>query len=325
MTASGSLALLIPAYNAAPYLPRLLKSALRQSEQFDEIWVYDDCSVDDTAAIATRYGARVLRGNVNRGCSHGKNMLASATSAEWVHFHDADDDLHGNFVTLAKRWIAAASHDVVVFAHEEIDDLTDQQLAVRQLDDVDLRRDPRSYSIRHEINSICGLYNRRRFLAAGGYDEDPRVLFNEDAAMHIQLAFAGLSFAAENGMAIINRRRSVSMSASNRLSCLQAQYNVMLKTAERIGAGQYADDISRRLWDIGACLAAELDWGTADKAIKLALRLSELRTVPDDGLFKQCCQISPLAAIRARELLIRLFKRNIRLGYPNMLSKRRNK
>ena len=41
----------------------------RQTKRFDEIWVYDDCSRDNTSEIAERYGARVVRGAVNRGCS----------------------------------------------------------------------------------------------------------------------------------------------------------------------------------------------------------------------------------------------------------------
>ena len=61
------LALLIPAWNAAAWLPRLLASAAAQTEPFDEIWVYDDASSDDTAAIAERLGARVVRGDVNAG------------------------------------------------------------------------------------------------------------------------------------------------------------------------------------------------------------------------------------------------------------------
>jgi glycosyltransferase involved in cell wall biosynthesis len=64
---SSTIALLIPASNAARYLPRLLESAVRQCKPFDEIWVYDDCSVDNTAEVAERCGARVIRGDVNRG------------------------------------------------------------------------------------------------------------------------------------------------------------------------------------------------------------------------------------------------------------------
>src|SRR3712207_6350869 len=96
-----TLALCIPAYNAANYLPRLLKSAQNQIVPFDEILVYNDCSKDTTAQVAMQYGAKVVEGDINRGCSFGKNKLAQVTSCSWIHFHDADDELLPTFTTLA--------------------------------------------------------------------------------------------------------------------------------------------------------------------------------------------------------------------------------
>src|SRR5690348_347154 len=85
-----TLALCIPAYNAGRYLPRLLRAAhAQEGPPFDEILVYDDCSTDDTAAIAGAYGATVIRGDVNRGCSFGKNQLAQRAVSDWIHFIDA--------------------------------------------------------------------------------------------------------------------------------------------------------------------------------------------------------------------------------------------
>ncbi|MFM7345025.1 MAG: glycosyltransferase, partial [Tagaea sp.] len=48
----------IPAYNAAKYLPRLLASAKAQTEPFDEICVYDDCSTDETGTVAAALGMK---------------------------------------------------------------------------------------------------------------------------------------------------------------------------------------------------------------------------------------------------------------------------
>jgi glycosyltransferase involved in cell wall biosynthesis len=161
MSTNPTLAMLVPAYNAAKYLPRLLESALGQSERFDEIWVYDDGSSDRTAEIAASYGARVVRNEFNRGCSHGKNVLATLTNADWLHFHDADDELYANFVALARRWMLDDRFDVILFGYEERDDETGKFISHRLFDPDDLRRDPRSYAIREQINSICGIYRRK--------------------------------------------------------------------------------------------------------------------------------------------------------------------
>jgi glycosyltransferase involved in cell wall biosynthesis len=314
------LALLIPAYNAAGYLPRLLASAAAQTEPFDEIWVYDDCSSDGTGAVTERYGARVVRGDVNKGCSAGKNALARATSAEWLHFHDADDELMPNFVALARRWMAGGRHDAVVFPYEERNDATGEHMAFRRFDPADIERDPRSYTLREQINPFCGLYRRESFLRAGGYDEDPLVLYNEDVAFHTRIAFAGLSFAAETEVSIINHRRLDSMSAANRLKCLQAQYHVMRKNADRDRERRYGREIAGRLCDIASGLASQLDWQTAGKASALAISLAGLGGLPQGTGFKALCAISPQMALRLRETSIRALKPRFREGYPGWRS-----
>ena len=119
MTNRPRLALLVPAYNAGGYLPRLLESAQRQAEPFDEIWVYDDCSTDETAAIAEHHGARSGARRYQSWMQHGKNVLVGRTSCEWVHFHDADDLLLPNFIACAHRWLGEEGVDVVVFGCDE--------------------------------------------------------------------------------------------------------------------------------------------------------------------------------------------------------------
>jgi glycosyltransferase involved in cell wall biosynthesis len=310
--ARPSLVLLIPAYNAAAYLPRLLRSAAAQTEPFDEVWVYDDCSTDDTAAVARSLGAQVVSGAVNRGCSAGKNALARETSAEWIHFHDADDELMPNYVSLARRWIERDDADVVLFPYEERNDATGEHITVRRFDPPDVARDARSYAIREQINPFCGLYRRAAFLEAGGYDEDPLVLFNEDVAMHIGLAFAGLRFAAETEVSIINHRRLDSMSAANGLKCAQAQYHVLRKACARPGASAYAPALASRLWRVAGVLGSYLDWHTADQALAMAARLAPAARKDGSALFRTMASVSPGLALRLREYLVRSLKRRLR-------------
>jgi glycosyltransferase involved in cell wall biosynthesis len=317
MPTRPTLGLLIPAYNAEHYLPRLLDSAARQTESFDEILVYDDCSTDNTVVVAERYGARIMRGDVNQGCSHGKNQLAAVTTCQWIHFHDADDELMPNFVERARAWMAKGHFDVVLFPYEERSDGAGDRIGTRWFDAEAVTADPRGYAIRNQINPFCGLYRRKAFLEAGGYDEDPLVLYNEDVAFHIRLAFHGLSFAADDRLTIINHRRDNSMSAANRLKCLQAQYHVLRRTALLECAEPYGSDIARKLWIVVAGLAAHLDWRTADEAATLAIRLGGCSSVPG-RLFRSLCNGSPRLAIRIRELLIRTIKPSLRAGYPRL-------
>ena len=307
-----TLALCIPAYNAAAYLPRLLGSAAAQTVPFDEILVYDDCSTDDTAAVAEAHGARVVHGDVNRGCSAGKNRLAEETTCEWIHFHDADDELYPNFVETARAWMTQVDPpDVVLFAYEYRDNETNDLLSLRTFDDAALRSDPVDYAIREQINPFCGLYHREAFLRAGGYDLDPAVLYNEDVAMHLNLALSGLRFAADSTVTVINYRIGASMSQANQAKCFRAHYHVLRKAAERIGP-EHRGVLAEALWKAAGISGSVLDWESADAAAALAQSLG--REVPRSGKswFRYIARLSPRFALRAREHVIRRFRPHLR-------------
>ncbi|BDA71451.1 hypothetical protein RIVM261_003450 [Rivularia sp. IAM M-261] len=307
-----TLALCIPAYNAAAYLPRLLESALAQTILFDEIWVYDDCSQDETQKIAEQFGAKVVRGEVNRGCSHGKNELAQYTTCDWIHFHDADDALYPNFVEQAHEWMQLENRpDVVLFNYECRLYETDEVIGFRKFNDAELREDAISYSIREQINPFCGLYCRARFLQAGGYDTDPLVLYNEDVAFHCRLAIAGLKFAADPTVTVINYCRSNSMSSANQIKCSRAQFHVMRKVAEAVNS-KYSTEIAQRLWQIAGVSAAQLDWENADNCVDLAKSLSNKIPEEVSTIFQLIGKWNPHFAIRFREWFIRLLKPQLR-------------
>ncbi|MDI1284448.1 MAG: glycosyltransferase family 2 protein [Reyranella sp.] len=315
MQTSGTLALLIPAYNAAGFLPRLLGGAASQTRAFDEIWVYDDCSTDDTAGVAAALGAKVFRGDVNRGCSFGKNALTNLTSCEWVHFHDADDELHPEFVERAHVWMKEDAHDVIVFESIERDEKTGAYGEETKHVSALLSEDPVKYTIHTKINAICGLYRRSAFLAAGGFDTDPAVLYNEDVAMHCSLARAGLRFSADPTVLMVYWRREGSMSNANQARCFRAQYQVMLKAKAHDVQMKYRADIAGQLWHVAAASASYLDWENADASARLAFQLAGMPH-SQSGLFRALCRLEPSIALRVREWFIRLVKPRYRVGYP---------
>lgn len=312
-TAQGStIALLIPAYNAARWLPRLLESAHAQTEPFDSIWVYDDCSTDDTAAVAGTHGARVLRGAVNKGCSAGKNALAAHVESDYLHFHDADDELLPNFVELARKWIDRGAPDVVLFDYLYKDNDSGALLGTSHFEADELAADPRRYAIRRQINSICGLYRRSAYLAAGGYDEGPAVLYNEDVAFHIKLAFAGLSFGAENEVSIVNYRIGGSMSGANQHKCLLAHHEVMQRALARPDSGPYRQEIAAKLWAVAGRLAACGDWDEANRAAQTAAPIAPPDATAGSAAFRALARLDPTGALRLRERWVRFAKPRLR-------------
>lgn len=85
---------IIPAYNAAPYLARAIESVLAQTERALEVIVVDDASSDDTLAVARSFTdprVRVLQNPGNRGPSYSRNRAIEAAQGTWIALLDADD------------------------------------------------------------------------------------------------------------------------------------------------------------------------------------------------------------------------------------------
>jgi glycosyltransferase involved in cell wall biosynthesis len=82
----------IPAYNRAGMLATAVASALAQRPLPPaEVIVVDDGSTDDTATVAERLGATVIRHPHNRGLAAARNSGLAAASCEWVALLDSDD------------------------------------------------------------------------------------------------------------------------------------------------------------------------------------------------------------------------------------------
>lgn len=99
----------IPAFNAARTVERAVAAGVSQGV---EVIVCDDGSTDETAEVAQRAGAVVLR-LPHRGQSHARNAGIDRTSSDVVVFCDADDWLADDAVS---RMLAAFEPEVGVVA-----------------------------------------------------------------------------------------------------------------------------------------------------------------------------------------------------------------
>lgn len=309
----NSITLAIPAFNAEWCLPRLLRSAANQTTPFDEVLVYDDCSTDQTAAVAQEFGATVIRGISNIGCSAAKNELLKQTNSRWVHFHDADDELLPNFVELAKSWTHRADPpDVVLFDYEYRDNETGELISTTVFDEVQLKADPIRYAIIQQINPFCGLYKVDRLQAVGGYDLDPQILFNEDVAFHCKLALNGFTFDCQHSASIINYRVPNSMSQANSLRCLKSHHAVMEYMLRHTGS-KYAREVADRLWYVSTGYAFFSEWQLMSKALHTAAEFYPSVPSGQGALFTGMCRILGFRnAFRLREVSIRYLKPHLR-------------
>jgi glycosyltransferase involved in cell wall biosynthesis len=82
----------IPAWNAAPCLPRAIDSVLAQTWARREIIVVDDGSTDESPALLAGYGGQLrVLSQANAGPSSARNRGLREARGQYVAFLDADD------------------------------------------------------------------------------------------------------------------------------------------------------------------------------------------------------------------------------------------
>jgi len=85
--------ILIPSYNATPWIAQTLESALAQTWPHKEIIVVDDGSHDGSAEVTRTFTERGVKIFVqeNRGASAARNHAFRLSRGDYVQFLDADD------------------------------------------------------------------------------------------------------------------------------------------------------------------------------------------------------------------------------------------
>ena len=89
---SFSISVVIPVYNATPYLAEAITSVLGQTCPPDEIIVVDDGSTDGSADIAHSFGTAVrCMAQDNHGQAAARNLGVTHSTGDVLAFLDADD------------------------------------------------------------------------------------------------------------------------------------------------------------------------------------------------------------------------------------------
>lgn len=132
----STVSVIIPVYNAAPYLRRCLDSVLGQTLADWEAVCVDDGSTDGSAAILDDYAGRDARFRVihqpNRGTLVARKVAVAAATGAWCLFLDPDDWLEpGALARLATAVAARPEVDLVGFGvvvhatEERVQDVAD--------------------------------------------------------------------------------------------------------------------------------------------------------------------------------------------------------
>ena len=109
----GLLSVIIPVYNAEPYLAKCIDSVLSQDVPL-EVLLIDDGSIDGSANVCKRYAERDTRiryfRKENGGVSSARNVGLDNMLGEFVTFVDSDDQvISGSYQTMLNEFADSAT------------------------------------------------------------------------------------------------------------------------------------------------------------------------------------------------------------------------
>lgn len=110
------ISVVIPAYNAAPWIGRAIQSVVDQTFRLVEIIVVDDGSNDSTADVVATFNGKVkyIRQS-NAGPAKARNTGIAAASGDWLAFLDADDWWMPNKVEEQHRKLRESPDAILVY------------------------------------------------------------------------------------------------------------------------------------------------------------------------------------------------------------------
>lgn len=177
------ISVVIPAYNAAHFLPRCLKSVFAQTLKPAEVIVVDDGSVDNTAAMAGELGAKVVS-RANGGLSAARNTGIQSAASGWIALLDADDRWAPE--KLERQAACVGSDTVLVYTGIRIFD--DSEI-LEDRPAIDVASAKKMLRYRNPIAPSSVLVRRDAVQQGGGFREDIRAC--EDWEMWFRLQRIG--------------------------------------------------------------------------------------------------------------------------------------
>lgn len=198
-SSNHTFSVVIPTWNEAPWLPRLLES-LRKVAAFTQIIVSDNASVDGTAEIASKWECEIIEGGRP---ALARNRGAKRATGDVLVFVDADVEL---------------SEQVMARLIEGFADPATTLIHFRLLPSSSSRFIRLCYTILHLYTSMClrmGIsqgsapliaIRREVFQSVGGFDVGIKVAEDADLLRRVQRTHNGVKYITEPPIRVSSRR-----------------------------------------------------------------------------------------------------------------------
>ena len=137
MDLQNCISVIVPVYNAEPFLAKCIDSLLAQTYPDMEILLIDDGSTDASPTVCDRYAAQDARVRVihqkNAGVGAARNAGLDAAKGAYIAFVDADDTVLPDYLETLYRDITEQGADIVCcncreFYHGQIVNMTGRRV-----------------------------------------------------------------------------------------------------------------------------------------------------------------------------------------------------
>jgi glycosyltransferase involved in cell wall biosynthesis len=224
----------IPAYNAAPYLAETLTSVRAQTAPHYEIIVVDDGSIDDTVSIAERFGARCLRQS-NLGASTARNAAIRAARGQYVAFLDADDLWAPDKLEKQAAYLAAHPDTVWIYSDALVFDSATRHMICRIGERIQLYSGDilRPLLLRSFIPSATPVVQRDALFEAGLFDEARERRIGEDWSLWLRIAERHPVAFLDEPLALIRAHRGSASRSVDPMVAYRSQKAILEQTISR--------------------------------------------------------------------------------------------
>ncbi|MBP5326492.1 MAG: glycosyltransferase [Bacteroidales bacterium] len=214
--------IIVATFNCAHYIEATLDSVYRQTYNDIELIVTDDCSIDDSVAVARRWIEKHRERFVrtaqtqtmqNSGVTANYNAGLCEVRGEWVKCLDGDDILPDDAIETYVKHCSTNTMIPVWYAHEQP---FDDQGAKGPVNRTHLphgkARKQMIYLLNHRLLGICTATNfihRATFAAKGGFDS--RYPMYQDGSPFLQTLAEGKSVGVIDKVTLLKRENPDSL------------------------------------------------------------------------------------------------------------------
>lgn len=274
-----TIVVITPAFNASATLAQTLASVVAQARQPDEVIVANDCSTDDTVAIAESFAdrlpIRVVTTPTNLGPAGARALAIEHSSSDLIATLDSDDVMLPNHLA------------VLLAAYESTDDGLASANTRRWIPERDITSehtadelepvpstDQLAWLLRSNHLSIAALFSRRRYDAVGGFRRE--FFGTEDWDLWVRLVRSGARIVRPAEATLLYRLSEANVSSADRLINAKLQ---VLDAAAREGGPDEADAIAVGRRELLAADQLNQAYALANSGKRLAARRAGLRAL----------------------------------------------